>query len=312
MTKTHQDQEFYAPPKGLDLEGYIKAANKQGVHHSIRYVWAIEAIKELGGIRRILDYGCGDGYGAFGVAQAFPHIEVVAMDYDDKGIENAKKKYQAPNLTYRVGDVRQSYDELKDNSFDLVISFDVVEHIEHRELYFYNIVRYLKKNGRAFLSTPCGGPRSVRANPGWEHHKIEYNCIMLYDVLSRYFGKVFRIDDTRPTVAQVGIVSAARRWLSDLMTGTSGDVFPAKRVFKVLEGQKVQYLNMLNPVICSNPIKIDNPYRFYATPGNPLVAFKAPDPVAPDPVAPDAPTTDAPAQVQASETAEVVPLQKAN
>jgi 2-polyprenyl-3-methyl-5-hydroxy-6-metoxy-1,4-benzoquinol methylase len=147
----------------------------------------MKAISEICGISRILDYGCGEGYGANTVAEAHPQIDIVAMDYDEEAIGLARRKYQRPNLRFIVGDTRKFRPDLGDEAFDLAISFDVVEHIEHRELYFANLTRYLKTEGVLFLSTPCGGRRAVRARPGWAHHKIEYNVRALYDVLRRYF-----------------------------------------------------------------------------------------------------------------------------
>ena len=195
MSKAHSESEYYAPPVSLDLDHYLAEGNKQGVHHSIRYIWAIEAIKEMGGIHRILDYGCGEGYGAHAIAQTFPRIDVVAMDYDPEAIAAAKEKYRSSNLRFMIGDLRQHHRQLGDSTFGLAVSFDVVEHVEHRELFFSNLTRYLAETGCLFLSTPCGGKRPVHANPGWAHHKIEYNARALYDVLRRFFFHVMRIDD---------------------------------------------------------------------------------------------------------------------
>ena len=55
--------------------------------------------------QRVLDLGCGEGYGAHLLAQHAK--EVVAVDKDKKTIQQAKQKYNLPNLDFYIQDVSQ-------------------------------------------------------------------------------------------------------------------------------------------------------------------------------------------------------------
>jgi len=44
--------------------------------------------------------------------------------------------------------------DFSDNTFDLLMSYDVIEHIERPELFIEGVARMLKKRGRLFLVTP--------------------------------------------------------------------------------------------------------------------------------------------------------------
>ncbi len=76
---------------------------------------------------RVVDIGSGNGANAYDVASKA--VEVVGIDMSEKNIEKSKKKYNAPNLTYIVGDATVYQ---FDRRFDKIILSNVLEHIEHR------------------------------------------------------------------------------------------------------------------------------------------------------------------------------------
>lgn len=55
---------------------------------------------------RILDVGCGTGYGSYQFALINPHLQVIALDYDHDYIARARKEYVLPNLSFVQGDAR--------------------------------------------------------------------------------------------------------------------------------------------------------------------------------------------------------------
>ena len=73
--------------------------------------------------------------------------------------------------------------QLKDNSFDVIVSFQVIEHIKETELYISEIHRVLKPNGKAYISTP-NALKTIARNP-W-HYK-EYT----FESLGTLFEKTF-------------------------------------------------------------------------------------------------------------------------
>jgi len=225
--------QHFVPAFGLDLEAYVSRGDVTGAQHVIRYLWAIETLAERPGVTSLLDLGCGSGYGCFAIAARYPEIHVVGIDCDEEAISRGRETYTLPNLELRVGDAMRWRATIGNDDYDCVISFDSVEHVEHRELYLEGVVEHLTEAGCVMLSTPCGWPVNV-VKPHWPGHKIEYSSLSLYDFLSRYFTTIRRPDDGS---------------------------LPRLDVFQLLEGTSIPYLLQLNPVLCEGPIRIDNPYR---------------------------------------------------
>ena len=136
--------------------------------------------------KRVLDLGCGDGYGSFLLAQRAK--EVVGIDIDRLTIENAKKKYKFKNLSFYTQDI-SSLSAVK--LFDLVVSLQVIEHIDDDHGFLSQIKKVLKKNGTLILTTPN---RKLRLNDGqkpWNpFHVREYDQKQFERLLSDYFKEV--------------------------------------------------------------------------------------------------------------------------
>jgi len=225
--------EYFVPSLGLDLDAYVTRGDINGAQHLIRYRWAIEALAERPDLTSLVDLGCGDGYGSFAIARRHPHVRVVGIDCDEEAIAAARRTYPSHNLEFRVGDAMRWNATLGEDVYDCVVSFDSIEHVEHRELYLQGVVEHLTEAGCLLLSTPCGWPVDI-LRPDWPAHKIEYSARSLYDFLARYFRTIRRPEDG--SLPQLG-------------------------VFKLLEGTEIPYLLELNPVLCEAPIRIASPYR---------------------------------------------------
>lgn len=97
---------------------------------------------------KALDAGCGDGK----VAQIMGEklgISFHGVDISRKGVELAKKlgvKAQVANLSNKI--------PFEDNCFDLVISTEVLEHVNDPDTFLKEIYRVLKPNGKLLLTTP--------------------------------------------------------------------------------------------------------------------------------------------------------------
>ncbi|QQS42018.1 MAG: class I SAM-dependent methyltransferase [Acidobacteriota bacterium] len=82
------------------------------------------------------------------------------------------------------GDMTRS--ELPSDSFDLIVSVEVLEHVEEDNLFVSEVARVLKPGGRFLMTTPNGDFLENR-NPD---HKRHYKRDQLKDLLSRHFGEV--------------------------------------------------------------------------------------------------------------------------
>lgn len=115
-------------------------------NHLARYTFARSFVDN----KIVLDAGCGEGYGASilaGVAR-----NVVGIDVDENVIERAYGEYKTPNLKFSVMDC--CCPGFVSGSFDVVCSFEVIEHVKKCEQYISEIHRILKKGGLFIVSTP--------------------------------------------------------------------------------------------------------------------------------------------------------------
>ncbi|MEW6101142.1 MAG: class I SAM-dependent methyltransferase [Candidatus Omnitrophota bacterium] len=140
--------------------------------------------------KKVLEVGCGDGYGAHylsGLAKT-----IIALDYEPEVVLQAKNKYKAKGLQFISMDAAEL--ALKDALFEAVCSFQVIEHIPQEKLmkYLSEIKRVLKKGGRFYLSTlnlahAMKSPRSYQKNPA---HCQEFRLYRLKAFLAGVFRNV--------------------------------------------------------------------------------------------------------------------------
>lgn len=120
--------------------------NESTMEHLHRYAIAAK----LGYNKKVLDIACGEGYGSN--LLAMNAASVTGVDIDEKTIAAAEKKYKSSNLLFRSGNA--SNIPCKDQSFDLVVSFETIEHIDRHEEMMQEIKRVLKPGGLLVISTP--------------------------------------------------------------------------------------------------------------------------------------------------------------
>lgn len=94
---------------------------------------------------RVLDIGCGNGL----IAHHFVTINnhVTAVDVVDQRDLNYAKNYEFVKIS-------DEYLPFEDNSFDIVISNHVVEHVSDYIKHVTEIARVLKPNGMCYFATP--------------------------------------------------------------------------------------------------------------------------------------------------------------
>ncbi|HZR96459.1 MAG TPA: class I SAM-dependent methyltransferase [Gaiellaceae bacterium] len=132
--------------------------------------------------RRVLDAGCGVGYGV-GLLSAAGAAEVVGVDLSDAAIE-AARAYERPGVTLQVADVcALPYARA---TFDLVVCFEVLEHVDEPERLLDELSRVLSDDGILAVSTPN---RDVYP-PGNPHHRHELTPAELRSALAARFEHV--------------------------------------------------------------------------------------------------------------------------
>src|SRR5713226_8848238 len=108
--------------------------------HMARYAFAAR----VAGGRRVLDAGCGPGYGAAELGRSAR--EVLGIDIADEAVAYARKHYQSANLQFE----RASCLEIPapDGSFDLVVAFEIIEHLADWRALLREVQRVLARAGQ--------------------------------------------------------------------------------------------------------------------------------------------------------------------
>ena len=130
-----------------------------------RYNWAIKRLNQHKA-RKILDVGCGLGYGTQLIANR--GLNVLGIDKSETAISTCKNRYSSIAKFLSV-----TIDNLQDNIFDCIIAFEIIEHMAEAEqiMFLRHCAALLKPKGILLLSTP-NVKYSKNRNP---HHLKEFN-----------------------------------------------------------------------------------------------------------------------------------------
>ncbi len=104
----------------------------------------------------ILDYGTGQGKWIPLLQEMYPDAKITGIDISEVAIDKAKNKYPSCNF-YSFDGEKSPFD---DNTFDLIFSFHVLEHVLDIESTLDDIARILKPQGYACIIFPCGNRKS--------------------------------------------------------------------------------------------------------------------------------------------------------
>jgi len=153
--------------------------------HLARYVFASEYAKG----KRVLDAGTGFGYGA-AMLRIAGASHVVGVDISSEVINDAKTRYGAPSLEFVVDDC-----ELLANvrgPFDLICSFENIEHLRNPDRFLSNAARLLADGGVLLISTHdrMATELIVRGRPAKQFHTNEWYSDEFLALLRGHFDQV--------------------------------------------------------------------------------------------------------------------------
>jgi len=114
--------------------------------HVARYWFAVRIARG----RRVLDAGCGSGYGADVLAREAR--EVLGIDISGDAIDYARQHYRAANVRFERASCLQI--PAPDGSFDLVVAFELIEHLADWRAFLREVRRVLAPDGQFLVSTP--------------------------------------------------------------------------------------------------------------------------------------------------------------
>jgi 2-polyprenyl-3-methyl-5-hydroxy-6-metoxy-1,4-benzoquinol methylase len=147
--------------------------------HRLRYLWA----SQVAAGKDVLDAGCGLGYGA-GILAAAEASRVCGVDADPEAIEEARQRVPELAEALSRGDIREL--RFDDRSFDLVVCFETIEHVEEPDRALFELRRVLRPDGLLLVSSP--NPDVYPAGNG--HHVREYRPSELAGAVAEHFRNV--------------------------------------------------------------------------------------------------------------------------
>jgi 2-polyprenyl-3-methyl-5-hydroxy-6-metoxy-1,4-benzoquinol methylase len=114
--------------------------------------WMIREM-EAGSSKKVLEIGCGTGYVSYYIARK-TNLHVTGSDLCLPFIEEAKKKYAAPNLSYNTLDFNKAADAIGDK-FDYIIGNGILHHLyDNLEDALLNFKKILNPEGKIIFMEP--------------------------------------------------------------------------------------------------------------------------------------------------------------
>ncbi|MEI8238700.1 MAG: class I SAM-dependent methyltransferase [Actinomycetota bacterium] len=145
--------------------------------HVVRYQLA----SQLAAGRRVLDAGCGVGWGT-AMMLAHGAASATGLDLDDDAVANARRR--TPTATFVQGDLADL--PWAAGTFDLVVCFEALEHVEPQQQVLDELVRVLAPDGILMVSSP--NPKVYPAGNPFHVHELTPD--ELRDEVSHRLGHV--------------------------------------------------------------------------------------------------------------------------
>lgn len=200
MTKSTFEPQYLSAFQLLESVGRLSLpvmANQTLLEDPKRFGFMLSrykfASKNLEGFSKVLEVGCGDGFGARLLSSACQ--DYTGIDADPMLIAEANKFVKMPsddNMVFRVDNF--AGEEILIDKYDAVVSLDVLEHIpeiqEHQ--FLVNVTKALHDSGVFICGMPSlesqcyASPRSKAGHVNCKSGNDLKTC------LSRYFNNVFQ------------------------------------------------------------------------------------------------------------------------
>ncbi len=157
-------------------------------NHIQRYTFASEYCRG----KRVLDAGCGTGYGSTYLMGAGA-ASVTGVDIADEALAEANQLYRRDNLRFVKGDLERLAEipELK-GPFDVAVNLENIEHLRNPALFLTGVRQQLTSEGILVVSSP-NGEITQRDETGRicnPFHFQEFTDSELRKLLEPHFGSI--------------------------------------------------------------------------------------------------------------------------
>jgi GT2 family glycosyltransferase/SAM-dependent methyltransferase len=160
-----------------ELERFDPAEQRGRIAYEHLHRYAV--CRDLAAGKRVLDLGCGAGYGTFLLSENA--TQAVGVEINADAVHAAKNRYQRENLKYVTGNCFDL--PFENGSFDLVVANEIIEHVENQRALIAEAKRVLVDGGLFVVSTPN--------KPVYNRYK-EPNCFHVSELEIAEFERLLR------------------------------------------------------------------------------------------------------------------------
>lgn len=148
----------------------------------------------------VLDAGSGFGQYSYYLASHFKNWKIKAVDVKEEQIEDCRNFFNRAgldNTTFEIADLTKFTEA---EQYELVISIDVMEHIEEDVLVFENFNKSMKKGGMLLISTP-----SDKGGSDVHHHEHEdYSNDGTHSFIDEHVRDGYNIEEIQKKLKKAG------------------------------------------------------------------------------------------------------------
>ena len=180
---------FPSPPQPMQFDGERYTSGTEGPiqhEHYHRYLFTLRYCVD----KHVLDIASGEGYGSFLLGQVAR--SVIGVDIDQEAVDFANQNYMSELVSFRRGDATKL--PIEDQSVDVVVSFETIEHFANQGDFVAEIDRVLRPDGLVIMSSPDREIYSEAQNYHNPFHVHEMNKEEFVDLLSGRFQHVRLLD----------------------------------------------------------------------------------------------------------------------
>lgn len=198
---------------------------------------------------RVLDVGCGSGYGAHLLGKA--GLNVLAIDIEPAAVEFAKRIPERPNVRFLLADVGAV--KASGETFDAAVLSEVLEHVSRPQELVEGTLGQLTPEGLLCVSLP-----------GWRYHGVDLNS----DHQTNWtLEKAHRFLTRYVEVRKVGVVNRKADLTQYTVEAPSADVRQHEHFLMI--GERTRHSRAVSPVAVRRVLLVCHgipPYEHTGTP----------------------------------------------
>ena len=174
----------------------------------------------------VLDIACGNGYGTDLLREAGAS-HTVGVDISLESVRRARHSSPSTAISYLLMDGRSL--GLENEVFDLVVSFETIEHIHEFDKFLFELHRVLRPAAKCIISTPNKAYWQDRTqkNP---FHVVEFGERELRDALAPYFDSVTLFGQALSSVGR----DTMRSWKTNIRDAMNDQMWVVRTMMRVL------------------------------------------------------------------------------